>query len=123
MKSYLNNLIKFGHESAYSVTSALKYTSADVLIISGNHDLVVKPEYSYVKYQKVIKDNNLDNVAIKYYPNRGHFLYLSERCEQYFTKEISFPRKDPIDFEHLDYSLVNELDENVLAEIVNFFIY
>ena len=119
---YLINLFKFGHESSYSVVSALKYTTADVLIISGDLDPVIKPEYSYKKYQKVIKDNNLDNVTLKYYQDRKHFLYLSKRSEDYFTKEISFPRKDPIDFAHLDYSLVNELDENVLQEIVNFLI-
>lgn len=118
---YLINLFKFGHESTYSVVSALKYTTADVLIISGSKDPIVKPEYSYMKYQKAIKDNALNHVEIKYYPNRGHFLYLSERSEQYFAKEISFPRSAPIDFDHLDYSLVNELDENILQEIVNFF--
>lgn len=118
---YLVNLFKFGHEATYSVTSALKYTTAEVLIISGDHDPIVKPEYSYVKYQKVIKENNLNNITIKYYPNRGHFLYLSERGEQHFAKEVSFPRSAPIDFDHLNYSLLNELDENVLQEIVKFF--
>ncbi|MCQ2795171.1 MAG: lysophospholipase [Bacilli bacterium] len=119
---YLINLFKFGHESTYSAVSALKYTTADVLIISGDQDSNIKPEYSYHKYQKAIKDNQLDNVTIKYYPNRKHFLYLSERSEAYFTKEISFPRTDPIDFDHLDYSLVNELDEKILQEIVDFFL-
>ena len=90
------------------------------MIISGDKDHIVKPEYSYHKYQKVIKDNALDNVSIKYYPNRKHFLYLSERAETYFIKEIAFPRKAPIDFDHLDYSIMNELDENILQEIVNF---
>lgn len=119
---YLVNLFKFGHESTYSVVNALKYTSAEVLIISGDKDHIVKPEYSYYKYQKVIEDNALDNVTIKYYPNRKHFLYLSERAEAYFIKEIAYPRKDPIDYNHLDYSLMNELDENVLQEIVNFYL-
>lgn len=118
---YLINLFKFGHESTYSVVSALKYTSADVLIISGDQDLIVKPEYSHHKYQKVIKDYNLDNVTLKYLPNRGHFVYLSERGEKCFAKEIAFPRKEPINFKNIDYSLINELDENVLKEVVNFF--
>ncbi|MCQ2792744.1 MAG: lysophospholipase, partial [Bacilli bacterium] len=119
---YLLNLFKFGHESTYSVVGALKYTSADVMIFCGGADEIIKPAYSYRQYQKTKNKYQFDNVVINYYPNRKHFLYLSDRAEQYFTKEISFPRSAPIDFAHLDYSLVNEIDEKILKEIVDFFL-
>lgn len=119
---YMVNLIKFGHESTYSVTSALKYTTADVLIVSGDKDDIVKPQYSHDKYEKVIKDNNLTNVTLKYLPNRKHSPFLSQRGEEHFFSEIQTLQGKPINFERLNYSLLNELDENVLQEIVNFFL-
>lgn len=118
---YLLNLIKFGHEASYKVTDAIKLTNAKVMIFSCGKDHIVKPKYSYLKYKKVIEKNNLDNVTLKFYKDNDHFIYMDDEAARMFTKEISFPRATPIDFDKLDYSILYKLNEKVMKEIVDFF--
>ena len=117
---YLYNLVKFGYESTYSVTSALKYSSADVLILCGGNDQIVKDKYSYVKFKKSVVDNNLDNVEIKYYKDRNHFIYLDNQAANYYTNVISFPKNKEINYSNLDYQLINKLNEEVLSDVIKF---
>lgn len=117
---YLLNLIKFGYQSSYKVTDAIKYSCGDILILHGSIDPVIKMKYSYTKYFHAKHNNDIKNTTLRLLKDRKHFLYLSKRGEEYFTKNISWPRKDPIDFKNLDYNLVNELDYEILDEIVSY---
>jgi len=118
---YLLNLIKFGIESTYKVTDAIKYSKAKMLILTSGKDRIVKPEYSYKKFKKAKENNNVDNVILKHYENANHFLYMCDEGAKHFDEEISFPRATPIDFKKLNYKLLYKLNEDVLREILYFF--
>lgn len=113
---YLYYLLCFGYTSTYKVVDAIKYTDNKKLIFCGEVDNVVKSRYGYKKYLKV-QDENLD---LRYLKGVNHFSYLSDKAASYFAKNVSYPRTEPVDYNSLDYSQINELNYPLLDEVIKF---
>lgn len=118
---YILNIIKFGIESTYKVTDAIKYSESKLLILTSGKDNIVKPIYAYEKFKKAKEMNNATNVTIKQYLDANHFLYMCNEGAKLFEEEVSFPRTTPINFKKLDYKLLYKLNDEVLREILYFF--
>lgn len=113
---YLYNILSFGYNSTYKVTDALKQSEAKKLIITGEQDQIIKSKYAYQKFVAV-NDKNTEIINLKDY---NHFTYMGLEGAIHFTQEVAFPRKEPINFDHLDYAKINTLNEELLEKVIAF---
>lgn len=109
----------------------IKQSSIPVLLVSGDKDIMVDPNYSYFKYKKELQ--NQDNVYFLTSINREHNPYLSIEGTEYNKKTRDMYHELSKRFNHsipeeelqnyylsLDYKLMVQLDYKVMDVILSF---
>lgn len=118
---FLYNLIFFGYRASYKAVDALKYSDAKKMIICGGKDEIVRPQYAYKNFKKVVDKKKDDGTTtLIYIPDGDHFVYMSKEGAKNFTDNISFPRKGPILFDKIKYEQINAINEKLFKQILEF---
>lgn len=130
--AYLYEKIKFGGAVDENGVKGIKSTSADVLLLHSKDDETISLKNSLL----IHKDEFGDNVKTILYDNKTHDVVKSDASIAYhkeldtkmdeLIQEYGSENKIPNDvltnyYANIDKNLYNELDENVMQTIVDFY--
>lgn len=124
----------FGKEGLYCSIDALKETSVNYLIVTGDKDNVVNVDNHYKMFKQQLKDKeNFKFISVE---GRYHRPLLTIEAAEYdqetneYLKEIKSAHKNQIPreveqeyYESLDYNLLVQMDSEILEEIDEFIEY
>lgn len=136
MMPFLNlyERMKFGKYASYTCMDGFERADAGVLIMQSEDDEMIPYEDSYQVFYNQYKDN--DRFVFISYPDRGHnYPYYSEEAKEYRAKfnadfkifyenlgtEMTEEIRKEYFAEHVDFSKVFELDEDLMGQILDFY--
>lgn len=119
----LRNFFIYGKYAFYSASGALKKTTAKVMYLQGNCDLIVDPRKTGLKYQEMFK--NKKNIEVKMIPEKGHAPYTtnaSQKEHDGVMRQFGFLGGRLVKMQpQIVYAKVSELDPEVTKIILDFY--